>query len=116
MYHRFEHLRRRDDPLSEQAAFCYEVFLDRRKLFKGYLNAHIASAYHNSRAVFDYLLNIVYSRLILDLRDEVDIPAAVFAYEVIDVEDILLSRNEGAGDKIYVVLDSEEDIGFVLLA
>ena len=62
------------------------------------------------------LVNVVHAGLVLNLGDDVDIPAAVGLEELLQIDDVLLAGDEGGGDEVHAVFDAEQEIGAVLIA
>ena len=75
--HGFEHFRGRNDALAEQTALGNEILLDRRQLRKRNLHAQIAPADHNAGARLTDLFHVVNAGLVLDLGDDLHVPAAM---------------------------------------
>ena len=92
------------------------MLLNGGELLKGNFHPHISSRHHNAVADVDDLLDIIDAEAIFDLGDQVDMLAAVLGKEAANGGHVLGHRNEGAGDKVHVVLNAEENVGLVLLA
>ncbi len=116
MDHGFEHFRCRNDALAEQTALGNEILLDRGQLRKRNFNAQIAPADHNAGARLTDLLHVVNAGLILDLGDDLHVPAAMLVQKMPHIQHILLPRDKRRRDKINAVLNAEQKIILVLLA
>ena len=114
--HGFEHLRRCDDALAKQAAGGDEALLDGGQLGKRDLDAEIAAGDHDALADLTDLIDVVDACAVFDLRDHVDLLAAVGRKEVLEVKHVLLAGDEGGRDEVDAVLDAEQQIGLILLA
>ena len=116
MRHALQHLGCSDDPLSQQTAFGDELLLDLGKFLEGDLDSQVASRHHDTAAGFTDLIDILHAVAVLDLGDELDPGAAFFTDEIPYIQQILLSRHEGAGDEIHSLFDAEGDVRLVLFA
>lgn len=100
MNHGFEHLRRRDDALAKQAAGGDEALLDGGQLGKRDLDAEIAAGDHDALADLTDFVDVVDACAVFNLRDHVDLLAAVGRKEVLEVEHVLLAGDEGGRDEV----------------
>ena len=116
VYHRFEHLGRRDYTLAGEAAFFDEVLLNVRHFLERNFNAEVAPRNHNALAGLADFADIVNARTVFNLCDKLDVFAADFFQIILDIEQILLPRNERGGNEVNAVLHAEKNVGFVLLA
>ena len=114
--HALEHFGRGDDALAEHAALGDEVLLDGGQLRKRHLHAEVAAGDHDALAHRADLVDVVDARLVFDLGDHVDVPAAVCLEELLEVDDVLLAGDEGGGDEVHAVFDAEEEVRPVLIA
>ena len=113
--HGFQHLGGGDDALAEEAAAGNKILLHRRKPVKRNLDAHVAAGDHDAFAFLADLFDVVVAGLVFNLCDELDTLAAAFIDEIPDVDEVLADGDEGAGDEIYVIFNTETDIALVLL-
>ena len=113
--HGFQHLCRGDHPLAQHAALCDQLFLDGGEVFKGDLHAHVAAADHDAGAGLADLVDVLDAGAVFDLGDQLDAVRARLVQDGLDVQQILLAGDEGAGDEVHAVFDAEEDVAPVLL-
>ena len=114
--HGFQHLCRGDHPLAQHAALCDQLFLDGGEVFKGDLHAHVAAADHDAGAGLTDFLDVLNARAVFNLGDQFHAIAASLVQYGLNVQQILLAGDEGAGDEIHAVLHAEEDVLPILLA
>ena len=76
--HAVEHLCGNDYWLLLQDTAVYNIILDGWNLLKVYFNAKVASSDQNTIAGINDLINIIYSLLIFNLRDNLDRLATIF--------------------------------------
>ena len=114
--HALEHFGRGDDALAEHAALGDEVFLDGGQLRERHLDAEVAAGDHDALADGADLVDVIHAGLVLDLRDHVNVSAAVCLEEGLEIDDVLLAGDEGGRDEVHAVADAEEQILAVLLA
>ena len=62
------------------------------------------------------LIDVVDACAVFNLRDHVDLLAAVGRKEVLEVKHVLLAGDEGGRDEVHLIFNAEQQIGFVLLA
>ena len=113
--HALEHLGCGDDALAAHAADGDQMLLDGGQLGKRHLHAEVAAGHHDALAGGADLVDVVHAGLVLDLGDDVDVPAAVVLQEGLEVDQVLLAGDEGGGHEVHAVADAEEQVGPVLL-
>ena len=113
--HALKHLGRGDHALAAHAADGDQMLLDGGQLGKWHLHAEVAARHHDALAGGADLVDVVHAGLVLDLGDDVDVLAAVFPEEGLEIDQILPAGDEGGGDIVHAVADTEEQIRPVLL-
>ena len=114
--HRLQHLRGRDDPFAQKAAFVNQELLNGRNLYKGNFHPQIAPGYHDAVGYLADLFNVVHTGAVLNFCNHVNIAAAVFVQKGPQVFHILPGGDKGGRHKIHAVLNAEEQVLFILLA
>ncbi|KAI7180396.1 Pyruvate [Hortaea werneckii] len=69
---------------------------------------------HDTVSDLENLVEVVNTLLVLDLGNDLDV-LALLAEDLTDGQDVLLATNEGGEDHVHVVLDTEAQVGPVLL-
>ena len=113
--HRFQHFGCGYNALAQKAAFCNNVFLQRRKLCKRNLYTQIAAAYHYSVALGAYIVYIINSGTVFYFCYYGNVAAAVFAEKAFKVKNILFGGNKRSRNVIHPVFYTEKKVTLVLL-
>ena len=88
--HGFQHFRSSDNTLPQKTALTCQLLLYRRDFHIGNLHTQVATGDHNAAAGGADVLHIVHAGLVLDLRHNLDIAAAIFIQKLLDIQNILL--------------------------
>ena len=113
--HALEHFGGHDDPLAEFPALGHEQFLDGGDFREGDLDAEVAAGDHDAVRHIADGRDVVDAGAVLDLRDDLDVFAAVLVEEVAYRLDVILGGDEGRGDEVHVVLDAEQQVFLVVV-
>ena len=93
----------------------HEQLLDGRDFREGDLDAEVTAGDHDAVRHIADGCDIVDTGAVLDLRDDLDVLAAVLVEERSHRLDIVLGRNEGRGDEVHIVLDTKEKVFFIVV-
>ena len=114
--HGFQHLGGGDHALAQHAALGDQLLLNGWQLLEGNLHAHVAATDHDAGAGLTDFVDVLDAGAVFDLGDQLDAVRARLVQDGLDVQQILLAGDEGAGDEVHAVLDAEENVAPVLIA
>ena len=100
---------------SEGIAFLGDSITQNVFYNEGDFNTKVAAGNHNAVGNLAYIVDVVNARSVLNLCYYVDIFAAIFVKEGTESVNVALCGNEGRGNKIYIVFNTEEKVGLILL-
>lgn len=112
--HRLEHLSSADDGLASKVAHGNELLLSGENLSSGNLNTEITTGNHDTVSGLEDLSEVVKTLSVLDLGDDLD-ALALLTENLTDVVDVLGAADKRGKDHVDVVLNTELQIGLVLL-
>jgi hypothetical protein len=112
--HRLKHLGSANDGLSSEVALGDHHLLGNEDLGGGDLNSEISTGNHDSVSELKNLVEVVDSLLVLDLGDNLDI-LSILSENLTDSGDVRSLTDERGKDHVDTVLDSEAQVGLVLL-
>lgn len=112
--HRVKHLGGTDDGLTGKVALGDELLLGNENLGGGDLDTKITSGNHDTVGLLENLVKVVDTLLVLNLGDDLD-ALALLTENVSDGLDIVGGSNERGKDHVDTVLNTESEIGLVLL-
>ena len=115
MDHGFKHLRCGNHALAEQSASLGELLLDCREIDIRNFHTEVTSRDHDTVRDRADLIDMIHTRLILDLCDDIDIPAAILRQKVPKLTHIASVGHKRRGNEVNSVLDTKQQIRFILL-
>jgi hypothetical protein len=112
--HGLQHLGGADDGLAGNVAHGDHLLLRAENLRGRDLDTEITTGDHDSVGLLENLSEVVETLSVLDLGDDLDVRTIV-TKDLTDVLDVLAAADERGKDHVDVVLDTEAEIGLVLL-
>lgn len=112
--HGLEHLGGANDGLAGNVALGDHHLLGDEDLGRRDLDTQISTGDHDTVGLAENVVEVVDTLLVLDLGDDLDV-LAVLAENLTDGLDVVTGANEGSEDHVDAVLDTETEIGLVLL-
>lgn len=112
--HGLEHLCGGDDGLSSNVALGDHHLLGNEYLAGRDLDTKITTGDHDTVSLLENLVEVVNSLLVLDLGNDLDV-LALLAEDLTDSGDIAAATDKRGEDHVDLVLDTEPQIGLVLL-
>jgi len=112
--HGLEHLGGANDGLAGNVALGDHHLLGDEDLGRGDLDTQVTTGNHDTVGLAENVVEVVDTLLVLDLGDDLDV-LAVLAENLTDGLDVVTGADEGSEDHIDAVLDTETEIGLVLL-
>ena len=109
-----EHLGGTDDRLSGDVTLGNHHLLGHEDLGSGDLDTEITTGDHDTVSLLEDLVKIEDTLLVLDLGDDLDV-GTVGAEDLSDLLDVVSGSDERGEDHVDAVLDTESEIGLVLL-
>ena len=94
LHHRIQHLGCRYHLLSSTVYLSDDRLLDDRNTLQRDLHAHIASGDHDAVRSLYNLINVVHPLLVLDLRNNIDVPAAILIQKQAHLADVFSSAGK----------------------
>lgn len=112
--HGLEHLGGTNGGLAGNVALGDHHLLGDEDLGWGNLDTEITTGNHDTVSLLQDVVEVVDTLLVLNLGDDLDV-LAVLAEALADGQDVLAGADEGSEDHVDAVLDTEPQIGLVLL-
>jgi hypothetical protein len=112
--HGLEHLGGTDDGLSSHVAHGDHLLLGGEDLGSRDLNTQVSTGDHDPVGLLENLGEVVETLTVLDLGNDLEV-STLLAKNLADGGDILTTADERGEDHVNVVLDTELEIGLVLL-
>ena len=109
-----EHLGGNNDRLAGHVALGDHHLLSQKHLAGGDLDPEVSARDHDAVRLREDLVKVDQALLVLDLDDDLDV-LAVGAEHLTDVAHILAAADKGRKDHVDAVLDTEAEVGLVLL-
>merc|ERR1719192_1101072 len=100
--------------IAKPVALRDHLLLGDEDLLSGDLNSHVASGHHAALPLLDDLGKVLDSLLVLDLGDNQDL-LPLLPEDVFDLPDPVGIPDEGSEDHVDTLLNSKQQIRFVLL-
>lgn len=112
--HALQHLGGANDGLAGHVALGDHHLLGNEHLGWWDLDTKVTTSDHDTVGELQDLVEVVDTLLVLDLGDDLDV-LALLAEHLTDGSDVLTTADEGCKDHVDLVLDTELEIGLVLL-
>ena len=112
--HGLEHLSGTDDGLALDVALGDHHLLGHEDLGGGDLDTEVTTGDHDTVGLLEDLVEVVDTLLVLDLGNDLDL-TAVLAENITDALDIAAATDERSEDHVDLVLNTEAQIGNILL-
>jgi hypothetical protein len=112
--HALEHLGGGDDGLAGNVALGDHHLLGDEDLGGRDLDTEITTGNHDTVSLLENGVEVVHTLLVLDLGNDLDV-LAILTEDLADGEDVLRATDERGEDHVDLVLDTETEIGLVLL-
>ncbi|RMZ72970.1 hypothetical protein GMOD_00009755 [Pyrenophora seminiperda CCB06] len=112
--HRLEHLRSANDGLTRNVALCDHHLLCNEDLAGWNLNTKITTGDHDTVGFPQNLIKVVHTLLVLDLGNDLDV-LALLTEHLADGSNVAAAADKGRKYHVDLVLDTELEIGLVLL-
>ena len=113
--HRVEHLGRGDDGLIGLVALLDDLLLDGGAHLGRHLDAQVAAGDHDAVGLLQDVIEVVDGHGAFDLREDVDVLAAVLIAQLADLAHAGRVADEGRRDEIDALFQAEQDVLAVLL-
>ena len=113
--HRVEHLGGGDDPLAGRNSGLDQVLLNLGQLVERNLDAEVAARDHQAGALLEDVADVLNTLHVLDLGDDLHVLLTVLLQDGLDVQNVLTVAGEGSGNEVDALLQTEDDVGAVLL-
>jgi len=112
--HRLEHLCSANSWLSGQVALGNHHLLSNEDLSRRNLDTKITTCNHDSISLFEDLVEIVHTLLVLDLGNDLDLFSCVAKY-LTDGSNVAAVADERSEDHVDLILDAEAEVVLVFL-
>ena len=112
--HGLEHLSCANDGLAGNVALGDHHLLSDEDLAGWNLDTKVTTSDHDTVSLPQNLVEVVYTLLVLDLGNDLDV-LALLAEHLADSSDVASTADERGEDHVDLVLDTELEIGLVLL-
>ena len=106
-YHAFQHLCCCDDRFAASVCQCNQRFLYQRHFFRRDFHTQIPSGYHDTIGNFQNFFDVVYTFLIFNLGNNLDIFAAVFFQHFPNLHNVRSGTDERCRYIIKIIFDTE---------
>jgi hypothetical protein len=111
--HGLQHLCGTDGGFACDVALCDHHLLGDEDLARGNLNTKITTCNHDTVGLFENLVEVVQTLLVLDLGNDLDI-LTILAEDLTNGSDVAAVTDKRGEDHVDTVLDTESEIGLVL--
>ena len=115
MNHGLEHLGRGYDTFSEHTALADQILLNRRHFHARDFDSEISTGNHDTIGNLTDFFNVLHTRTVLNLCNNINIFAAVLVKEFTHILDIFLYGDERCCNEIHVVFDTKQQVFLILL-
>jgi hypothetical protein len=112
--HALEHLGGGNDGLAGNVALCDHHLLGDEDLGGRDLDTEVTTGNHDTVSLLKNGVEVVHTLLVLNLGNDLDV-LAILAENLADGENVLRATDERGEDHVDLVLDTETEIGLVLL-
>ena len=110
-YHAFQHLCCCNDRFAASVCQCNQGFLYQRHFFGRDFYTQIPSGYHDTVGNFQNFFDVVYTFLIFDFGDDLDVFATVFFQHFPDLHNVRSGTDERCSHIVKIIFDTEFQVG-----